>query len=159
MPAPKPTHPAVDVSLARAPGLLRRLAAMLYDLLLLGGVLMVAAALVVIPLGATGIDLTRGWPRLAFQGYLLVVIGWYYVFFWTAGRQSLGMRAWRTLLLREDGTPPGAADALRRLAFATLTLAPAGFGLWWCLFDRDGLTWYDRLSATRPVLLAKPGRR
>jgi len=49
-------------------------------------------------------------------------------------------------------------DALRRLAFATLTLAPAGLGLWWVPLDRDGLSWYDRLSRTRPVLTARPGR-
>lgn len=147
-----------DLSQASAPGLPRRLATMLYDLLLLAGVLVVAAALVSIPLGLLGVDLTHGLPRFGFQVYLLGVIVWYYVFFWIDGRQTLGMRAWRTLLLRADGQPLGTGDALRRFAFAVMGLAPAGLGLWWSLFDPAGLTWYDRMAGTRAVLLAKPGR-
>jgi len=147
-----------DLSRARAPGLLRRVATILYDLLLVSGVLVVAAALFVVPvLSLTGTDEIGGPLRPVFQFYLLGVIILYYVYFWTAGRQTLGMRAWRTLLLRADGEPLTRIDALRRLAFATLTLLPAGLGLWWVLFDRDGLSWYDRLSDTRPVLTLKPG--
>jgi uncharacterized RDD family membrane protein YckC len=63
------------------------------------------------------------------------------------------MRTWRITLLREDGAPLGISDALRRIGFAVLTLAPLGLGLWWQLFDRDGQTWYDRLAGTRTVLL------
>jgi uncharacterized RDD family membrane protein YckC len=153
-----------DLSRARAPGLVRRLATMTYDLILLSSVLFMAAALFVLPLlwltadepGSSLSPLT-GLPMLALQLYLLAVIVLYYVYFWTGGRQTLGMRAWRTLVLRADGEPLSALDALRRLAFAALTLAPAGLGLWWMLFDHDGLTWYDRLSHTRAVLTAKPG--
>jgi uncharacterized RDD family membrane protein YckC len=69
------------------------------------------------------------------------------------------MRAWRTSLLRADGGMPTATDALLRLGLAALTLLPAGAGLLWVLFDRDGLAWYDRLSRTRPVLTVKPDRK
>jgi uncharacterized RDD family membrane protein YckC len=148
-----------DLSRARAPGLPRRLATMTYDLMLLFGVLVIASLVVTLPVQSlTGVDLTAGLPRFVFQVYLLAVIVLYYVYFWTGGRQTLGMRAWRTLVLRDDGEPMRVADGLRRLAFAAVTLAPAGLGLWWVLFDRDGLAWYDRLSRTRPVLTVKPGR-
>jgi len=148
-----------DLSRARAPGLLRRLATMTYDLMLLAGVLIIAALLYTVAAQSLiGADLTRGLPRFLFQLYLLAVIVTYYVYFWTGGRQTLGMRAWRTQLLRNDGDPPTAADALRRLGYAGLTLAPAALGLWTALFDREGLTWYDRLSGTRPVITVKPGR-
>ncbi|TVQ92116.1 MAG: RDD family protein [Chromatiaceae bacterium] len=146
----------LDLSQACGPSLLRRLATMAYDLMLLAAVLVIAAALPTIAVGPlTGGDLTGGPGQLLFRLYLLGVILLYYGYFWTGGRQSLGMRAWRVLLVRADGGPLTLIDALRRFGFAALTLAPAGIGLWWVLFDRDGDTWYERLSQTRSVLLAK----
>lgn len=148
-----------DLTHSRSPGLLRRLAAILYDLLLLSAVIIAAAFVYTIAAqGLSGVDLTQGSARLGFQLYLLAVILAYYLYFWTQGRQTLAMRAWRLLILREDGRPLQFSDALRRLGFAVLTLAPAGFGLWWMLFDRDRLTWYDRLAGTRTLLIRKDGR-
>jgi uncharacterized RDD family membrane protein YckC len=147
------------LALARAPGLFRRLATMLYDLLLLFGVVVMAAALFFgLFQWISGAEAIEGFARLLFQVYLLAVIVGYYVYFWTGGRQTLGMRAWRTRLVRNDGAALTAPDALRRLFLAALTLAPFGVGLLWVLLDRDGLAWYDRLSATRPVLSAKPDK-
>ncbi len=150
-----------DLSQSRSPGLPRRLAAILYDLLLLGAVLIAATFVYSIPVQSlTGADLTQGSARLLFQLYLLLVILGYYLYFWTQGRQTLSMRVWRLLILREDGAPLSARDAVRRLGFALLTLAPAGLGLWWMLFDREQQTWYDRLAGTRTLLLRKDaGRR
>jgi uncharacterized RDD family membrane protein YckC len=156
------THaaPGADLSNARVPGLARRLATMVYDLLLVFSVLVMAAALFYTGFNLiTGGEAITGAALLVFRVYLLAVIAGYYVYFWTGGRQTLGMRAWRTRLLRADGALPTAADALRRLGFAALTLLPAGAGLLWVLFDRDGLAWYDRLSRTRPVLTIKPDRK
>ena len=42
----------IDIDIAQTPSLLRRLAAIFYDCLLLAALLMLASALVVIPLGA-----------------------------------------------------------------------------------------------------------
>lgn len=150
-PASNPLENAVS------PGLLRRLAIMTYDLLLLIGVVVLAATLAVIPIQTLiGINLSEGLPRLGFQLYVLLVIALYYLYFWTHGRETLGMRTWRVGLYREDGRDLGFADALRRLLFATLTVIPAGIGLFWVLFDRDGRSWYDRLSGTQLVLRRKP---
>ena len=160
-PSPRPSElDAATLAEARAPGVGRRLATMLYDLLLLFGVVVMAAALY---FGAfqliTGSERIEGGAMFLFRAYLLVVVVGYYLYFWTGGRQTLGMRSWRTQLVRSDGAPLGIADALRRLLFSALTIAPAGAGLLWALFDRDGLAGYDRLSATRPVLTLKPGQR
>jgi uncharacterized RDD family membrane protein YckC len=145
------------LAVARAPGLFRRLATMIYDLLLLFGVIVMAAALYFgIFQWITGGEVIDGAAMLLFQAYLIAVILGYYVYFWTGGRQTLGMRAWRTQLVGSDAGPLAVTDALRRLLFAALTVAPAGAGLLWVLLDRDGLAWYDRLSETRPVLTAKP---
>lgn len=144
----------LDISHAQTPGLARRLAAILYDLVLLTGLLILAAALVVIP----WIEITQGdFPRGAwwFRLYLLGVIGLYFGYFWVRGGQTLGMSAWRLRLLREDGDPVRPADALRRLGWAALALAPAGAGLLWLLLDHDGLAWHDRRSHTRLVLVRR----
>lgn len=147
-----------DLAGARAPGLIRRLACILYDSLLLAAVVIVAAFVYTILVQSlTGADLTQGLARLTFQLYLLAVILGYYLYFWTAGRQSLAMRTWRLLILRADGKPLTLSDALRRAAFALVTLAPLGLGLWWALFSSDQQTWYDKLAGTRTVI-TKTGR-
>lgn len=152
----------VDITQVRAPGLLRRLAAILYDAALLIGVLMVAVTLLVIPYALLiGEPFPHEDPvhRLALQGYLLLVIGSFFTFFWARGGQTLGMRAWRIRVLRDDGEALTWRDAWRRFFTAILALAPLGLGLFWMLFDREGLAWHDRLSNTRLVMLAKPRRR
>jgi uncharacterized RDD family membrane protein YckC len=142
----------------QAPSLLRRLGALLYDGVLLLGLLMLAILLLIAPYDLLA---ARPYPhgdllyRTLLQAYLLAVIGGFYVYFWTHGGQTLGMRTWRFRILRDDGAPLRAADALRRFAWAALSLAPAGLGLWWCLFDREGLAWHDRRSRTRPVMLPR----
>jgi uncharacterized RDD family membrane protein YckC len=148
----------LDISQARSPGLIRRVAAIIYDLFLLSGVLVVAAAVVVIPyLQIAGPPFPHGswWFRL----YLLSVISGYFAFPWLRGGQTLGMRAWRFRLLREDGTDLRLRDAVARLLWAVVALAPAGAGLLWILLDRDGLAWHDRLSHTRPVMLKRGNQR
>jgi uncharacterized RDD family membrane protein YckC len=139
---------------AAAPSLPRRLAALLYDSVLLFGLLMLAVWLLIYPF-----ELIAGRPypnreplyRTFEQLYLLAVATGFFVYFWTHGGQTLGMRTWRFKLVREDGGPLGTRDALRRLGWAALGLAPAGLGLLWCLVDPQGLAWYDRRSRTRPV--------
>ncbi len=144
----------IDTSQARAPGLLRRLAAMLYDAALLFGILLLAAGLVIVPyMTLIGGDFpsTAWW----FRAWLLLVVGGFFIYFWTHGGQTLGMKAWRLRLIRTDGSEPRLTDALLRLACAAAALAPAGLGLLWVLIDQDGLAWHDRWSRTRLVLVAR----
>jgi uncharacterized RDD family membrane protein YckC len=142
----------------RAPSLLRRLGALLYDGVLLLGMLMLAILVLIVPYDLIA---ARPYPhgdllyRTLLQGYLLTVIAGFYVYFWTHGGQTLGMRTWRFRVVREGGGPLSTADALRRFAWAALGIAPLGLGLWWCLFDDEGLAWHDRRSRTRLVLLPR----
>jgi uncharacterized RDD family membrane protein YckC len=137
-----------------AAGLGRRVGALVYDGILVLAVLFFATALVIIPY-----DLGTGhpYPRhlwsywLLLRLYQLAVVVAFFVYFWTRGGQTLGLRAWRLRVTRTDRGPLSVRDALRRLGWAALGLAPAGLGLWWCLFDREHLAWYDRRSGTRVV--------
>lgn len=148
-----------DLRQTRTPGFFRRVAALFYDMVLLFGTLIIAVTIVVVPY-----DLFVGAPfphdvlpyRLGLQLYLVATVVLFIGFFWVRGGQTLGMRTWRFRLVRDDGLPLSRRDALRRLAWATLCLAPAGAGLLWMLIDRDRLTCYDRLSSTRPVMLSAP---
>lgn len=144
----------IDISQARPPGLLRRLSALIYDSALLFAVLLLAAALVVVPYMAL---VGSEFPAQAwwFRAWLVAVVSGFYVYFWTHGGQTLGMNAWRLRLVRVDGAKPRLKDALLRLACATVALAPAGLGLLWVLIDPGHLAWHDRWSRTRLVLVTK----
>ena len=120
---------AAAPSLARLP---RRLAAIVYDGLLLIGVLIVASALalglVAVLLGGEAVRLHNpltGNPF--FQTYLLLICFFFYGGFWTHGGQTLGMRAWRLRVQRRDGRGIGWWQALLRFLIGSLWLAPVAY--------------------------------
>jgi len=133
------------------PGLIRRLAAIFYDSLLLFAILYIAT----LPL----LMLTHGRAiepgNLYFLPYLLLVsfvfLGW----FWTHGGQTLGMRAWRMRVQQPGGGNITWSQALLRFAAAILSWAAGGLGFLWILVDRDRMAWHDRLSRTEVILLEK----
>ncbi len=149
-----------SISNAETPTLLRRLAAIVYDLLLIIALLVAAVALIIIPLGI-------GWDikpekissHPLYQLYLLSVIVGFYCWFWLRGGQTTGMRAWRFKLVRDDGKPLRLIDALLRQLAALLSLVALGIGFLWSLWDAERLTWHDRLTGTRLVMLEKPDKK
>jgi uncharacterized RDD family membrane protein YckC len=148
-----PAPVATDLSEAASPGILRRVAAIFYDSLLVAAVLAIAS---ILPLLANGGEPIAAPPaRLLFQLYLLLVWFLYFGWHWTHGGQTLGMRAWRLKLLGEDGLPLAWHAALKRFLAAFIALLPLGIGLLWGLLDPHRRAWHDRLSGTRLVLTAK----
>lgn len=143
------SEPAREDTLPRA-SLARRLAAMLYDGLLVVALLFVATALL-LPLNRGEAITPDSILYLPLLAVLIAVIGAFFVGFWTHGNQTLGMRAWRLRLRTLDGAPVSYGRAGLRLLGASLSLLPAGLGYWWMLIDR-GHTWHDRLSGTEIVL-------
>jgi len=132
----------------------RRLMIILYDALLLFAVLFFASAI--------GVMLHRGEAvenSLAFNVYLLGVAFLYYGWFWTESGQTLGMKSWRVRLQQRDGSNITWQQAGIRFAAAILSWLPLGLGFLWMLWDKEGLTWHDRLSDTRLVRLPKPEKK
>jgi uncharacterized RDD family membrane protein YckC len=132
-------------------GLLRRLAGVVYDSLLLVALWMVATGLWL--LAAGGRPPADGDPL--FQLYLLVIAFLFFGGFWIRGGRTLGMQAWRMRVVSADGRALTWRQAAIRFFAAILSWLPLGAGYLWCLVDRDRNTLHDRLSGTRTVVLPK----
>jgi len=128
----------------QAPSILRRLAAALYDALLIVALMFVATY----PFLAFFGDATQGWRRHLLQAWIVFVVGFYFVWFWTRGGQTLPMKTWHIRLVRHDGAAVGTARAMHRFVLAMLGAAALGLGFAWALFDRDRQFLHDRLSGT-----------
>jgi uncharacterized RDD family membrane protein YckC len=126
------------------PGFLRRLAAIIYDLLLLCAILFVATALL-LPLNA-GEAFTR--QQFFYPIYLLIISFIFYGWFWTHGGQTLGLRAWRIKVLTLDQQPISWRQALLRFTTAIVSSLFFGLGFLWILFDKKQRSWHDYLSHT-----------
>lgn len=138
----QPLHPVVHFP--------RRLGALLYDSLVLAALWMLTTAPLLALTGGEAIQQGALWFRL----YLLVIAAGFFGWFWTHGGQTLGMRAWRAKLETRDGQPVTWSGAMIRFLAVLLSIAPAGLGYLWALVDRDRLTWHDRISGTRVVLIS-----
>jgi uncharacterized RDD family membrane protein YckC len=128
-------------------GLGRRLAALLYECLLLLALLFFAAFAFH---GATSSTLV-GLTRLLFQVYLFLVVGLYFVVCWVKGGQTLPMKTWGLRLTSSRGAPVSAGRAWARYLLAWLSVSAAGAGFLWAVFDRDRQFLHDRLAGTRIV--------
>lgn len=144
-----------------APGLLRRLAVIVYDTLLIIGLVFLAITLVVLAMSSIqGLDqfdpsLLRDNPF--YIAYLLSIPAVFFIWFWTRGGQTLGMRSWRIRVVTSTGGPLRLNHALLRLLAALLSWGLLGLGFLWVLVDRNRLAWHDRLSGTRLVMTGKGG--
>jgi uncharacterized RDD family membrane protein YckC len=136
--------------------LLRRLAAMVYDGLLVLALLMVVTACFLPLTGGEAITWSS-FPLLAgpYSVALVLAIVFYFGVPWTRGGQTLGMASWRLRVQRNDGFLLTWRDVVVRLGASVLSWLPAGLGWGWALFDRERRTWHDVLSRSRVVVLPK----
>ena len=133
---------------ARPTGLLRRIAAILYDLLLLSALWFLATMPFIALRGGEPVEANDNLP---YQIVLVAVTYAFFVGFWTRKGRTLGMQSWGLQLETEDGALPSFAAASLRFVAALVSLLPFGLGFFWQLVDKDGLTWHDRISKTRIV--------
>ena len=125
----------------------RRLAALAYDALLLGGLLFLFTLALIRLRGGRAIDPDTLWYRASLVAVAFAFCG----AFWTRGGQTLGMRAWRIRVVAQDGRELTWPRAALRFAASWVALLPAGLGYWWALFDSERRCWHDRLSGTRVI--------
>ncbi len=167
--------PAAQPGALPAPALRRRLACLVYEGVLLFGVVIVTALLLGI--------LTQQQPALqgplALRVALFLVLGLYFVLFWTRSGQTLAMKTWKIRVLRQDGSRLPVWQASCRYLTAWMWFLPAlltadimdlrsGWSVWVSLaagvLVYAGLTWlhpdrqywHDALCRTRLVQWSPP---
>lgn len=106
---------------APVPGLMRRMACLLYEGVLLFGVVMAAGLLYGILTGQRhALEGTLGLQLLVFMA-----LGIYFVVLWTRGGQTLAMQTWQVRLVTADGQALGKPRALLRYLLSWLWFVPA----------------------------------
>ncbi len=150
MTVPEGPEPALST-----PGLARRMAAFVYEGVLLFGVLFVA--------GYLYSTLTQ--QRHALQGqaglqaFVFIILAIYFVVFWTRGGQTVAMKAWHVRVVAADGRPLSQARALMRYLASWLWFVPALATAWLAQLHRPfeifglmivGVVAYALLSFAHP---------
>lgn len=140
-------------------GVFKRLAAALYDSLLIMAIsLAYSATVLAVNTWLLGEPLAPGekaqMGSLGFIGWVCVWVG-FYIVFWRRFGQTLGMKAWRLKLTDVNGNTPSIARCLLRCLLGAVSLACFGLGYFWLWLDPKGLTAHDRLSGTRVWQLPK----
>lgn len=152
----------------QAPGLWRRMACWLYEGMLMFGVVFIAGYLFG-TLSQTRHALDN---RLALQGFLFVVFGIYFTWFWSKG-QTLAMKTWHIRVVDRHGRTVSQPQAFARYLLSWLWFLPplaliAPFKLpagesfvlllgWiavWAIASRlhpQSQFWHDALAGTRLV--------
>ncbi len=144
--APGPARLVVEIASLR-----RRLASMLYESMLLLGVLALAFML---PYLALGIGLDAAPPGWFAWLHIFVVLGAYFVWYWRRNGQTLAMQTWRLRLVdADDGRNLSLGRCWLRYALAWPSVLLCGVGLLWALIDRDRQFLHDRIAGSRIVLL------
>jgi uncharacterized RDD family membrane protein YckC len=119
--------------------------------------------------------------RAFLQGFLFLVLGVYFTWFWSRGGQTVAMKAWNIRLVAAGGEPLSQRQALLRYLLSWLWFAPSLLVLWasgtkslvvmlsslaagvlgyaaLSRLDRDRQFLHDRICRTR-LVSAGPRRR
>lgn len=125
-------------------GLARRMGAILYDSLIVTGLLLIAAA------AASPFDQgnQQALRDPVFTLYLIFVWYLYLSLCWKYLGMTVGMRAWRLRIISDDQETVTWKSSAIRFAVSLLSASCAGLGFLWSLFDPEKRCWHDRLSRT-----------
>ena len=151
----EPLNPEAYLALPSA-GLFRRVASMVYDLLILVAIWLLIGFLHAAVRGVDNLENTAS-LRYTLCPPLLAATFLFYYWFWSRGGQTLGMRAWRLQVVDANlsGRPVTFIQCLSRFLIALLSLCSFGLGYLWLFVSSSRDTWHDSLSNTRTLVLPK----
>ena len=122
------TGPADAAAMAApTPGLARRMAAFVYEGVLLFGVVMIAGYLY----GSLTQQRHALQGQAGLQAFLFVVLAIYFVTFWCRSGQTVALRAWQLRLVTSDGRALGQGRALARYLASWIWFVPALLSARW----------------------------
>lgn len=165
MPTHTQTLPESNQKSVSAPpaSLWRRMAAMVYDGLLLIALNAIVGTILIsvaTPPSAAQqhqvVVLSAEFRYLVLLPAMILVTGLFYTYFWTHSQQTLGMQTWHIKVERMDQATLRWRDAAIRYLWSLAAFFPVGIGYWWQLIDREQLALHDRLSGTRMVYAPPP---
>lgn len=156
-----------EIAVLPRAGLLRRLAALLYDMFLVAAIWLCAGYIILFVFGlfadntselVDGTVVTH--PVLSALQLLMMVSTamWFYIWFWRRTGQTLGMIAWRIRALRLDNQPITLRQGLIRFVLAWPAFWGFGLGYLWMYVDSNHDAIHEKLSATKTVVLPKHAR-
>lgn len=123
----------------------KRLVAIVYDTLIVAGLLMIAGFAVLALNGVHAVPPNTLWYQL----YLVAIVWAYFAISWWRVGKTVGARAWKLEVRDLAGNYPSLGRATLRAVLALLSIGLAGVGLLWCLIDPEGQSAHDRLSGTQ----------
>ena len=134
------------------PGLIKRLAVIIYDGMLLAGLLFAAFALIfaIFLIFPEAVNSNPAIKLFKFS-LLIVVAFFFYGWFWVNGGQTLGMKAWHLYLVNDDGKYITWKTAAIRFQMAIISWAFIGLGFAWILVSKKKLAWHDIATKTQIV--------
>ena len=142
----KITEQAVRCSLPR------RLGAMMYDSLIVTGLLFIAAA----TSSALGSGEHQALRDPMFTLFLIFVWFMYFALFWKYGGMTVGMRAWRVKIIPDKSDELSWLSCLVRFCFAFISVFALGVGMLWTIFERENRSWHDLASQSGLFVFPKP---
>jgi len=145
-------------------GLLRRLAALLYDAFLVAAIWMALGFGMQFIVGPDTNQLIDGQVQtdpiigtILFIGEVTSAAG-FYMWFWLRTGQTLGMIAWRIKAVNASGQLMNPKQAVLRFLLAWPSFFCLGVGYLWMYIDKHGNAIHDILSGTQVIVVAKGAR-
>lgn len=132
------------------PGFWRRIICLLYEFLILLAIIFIASFIFHLVFR----DTNASYFKPLYQLYLLFVMGYYFIWFWTHGGQTLAMQAWKIRIVTSEGQMLSNRKAIIRYLLAVTGTLFLGAGFLWALIDREHLYLHDRLTGTRLIKIA-----
>jgi uncharacterized RDD family membrane protein YckC len=133
----------------RPPPFTRRLACMVYEAVLLFGVVMIAG----LAYAALAQQRHALQGSTGLQAVVFMVLAGYFVVFWSRGGQTLPMRTWQLRVVRRDGAALSPGRAFVRYLFSWLWFLPALASVRWAGTPSAAMVFVALLAGMAAYLL------
>jgi uncharacterized RDD family membrane protein YckC len=145
-------------------GIIRRIAALIYDSFLLFAIWIAVGAFIILPIRFSIYGLPEdnddwsGFPfiiQIVLSCFILMTLAGYYFVCWRKQGQSLGMKAWRLKLQQPNGELADAKQCILRSLIAPFSIGFFGLGYAWCFVSSSRGCVHDQITGTEVILLPK----